>query len=153
MIHGVLLIGMAQAGLDCDSWGEIRPADPPPLYLEEDYTFYVSGGSRCGDVESCTWWVDEFNGTGGLVPESGSPVVYNAPGELESCIPISFQIFLSCSDVGTLDSVEMTLQCTAEDKEALLDEETASIAGGGCGEITVAVMLVPLLGLSRRRWR
>jgi hypothetical protein len=152
MIQGMLLLAAAaQAGRDCSSWGEISPGEPPPLYLGDSFTFHVSGGAQCGDVDTCSWWIDEFNGVGGLVPRTGSPVDYNAPGALESCIPISFQIFLSCTDGATLDSVDMTIQCTDEDKAALLAGEEPSIAGGGCGEITSALLLTPLLIIPRRR--
>lgn len=151
MIQGMLLLlSAAEAGRDCSSWGEISPAEPAPLSLREASTLYVSGGSQCGDVETCTWWLDEFNGVGGLSPSTGSPVEYNAPGSLESCIPVSFQLFLSCTDGATLDSVDLTIECSAEDKAALLDGEDASIAGGGCGEITSAFLLLPLLILPRR---
>ncbi len=154
MIHGMLLLlSAAEAARDCSSWGEISPAEPPPLYLGESYALYVSGGSQCGDVDSCSWWIDEFNGVGGIAPQSGSPVDYNAPGELESCIPVSFQLFLSCTDGATLDSVDMTIQCTAEDKEELLGSEPASLAGGGCGEITSAFLLLPMVVLPLRRRR
>ena len=154
MIHGMLLLlSTADAGRDCSFWGEISPEDPPPLYLGESYTLYVSGGPQCGDVETCSWWLDEFNGLGELSPGSGSPVSYTPPPTLESCIPVSFQLFLSCTDGTTLDSVDMTILCSEEDKEALLDGEGASIAGGGCGEIDSAFLLFPLAVLPFRRRR
>lgn len=154
MIHGMLLLlSTADAGRDCSSWGEISPEEPPPLYLGESYTLYVSGGPQCGDVETCTWWIDEFNGLGELTPTSGSPVSYTPPDVLESCIPVSFQLFLSCTDDSTLDSVDLTILCTEEDKAALLDQEGASIAGGGCGNIDAAFLLFPLAALPLRRRR
>ena len=70
---------------------------------------------------------------------------------LESCIPVSFQLFLSCTDGATLDSVDITVQCTDEEKAALLEADETSVAGGGCGEISSALLLLPLLGLRRRR--
>ncbi|MDG1478853.1 MAG: hypothetical protein P8R54_04645 [Myxococcota bacterium] len=149
----LLLLSVAEAGRDCSSWGEISPAEPPPLYTGESYTLYVSGGTQCGDIDSCSWWLDEFNGSGELTPASGSPIDFVAPGELESCIPISFQLFLSCTDGATLDSVDLTIQCTAEDKEALIGSEEASLSGGGCGEISSALLLLPVVLLPRRRRR
>lgn len=152
MIEGMLLLlSAAWAASDCSTWGEISPSEPPPLFLGDSYPLRVSGGVNCGDTATCSWWIDEFNGVGGITPQTGSPVDYNAPGELESCIPVSFQLFLSCTDGATLDSVDMTVQCTDEQKAELLDRETASIAGGGCGEITSAFLLIPLLGLPGRR--
>ena len=158
MIHAMLLllsasVGVVQAASDCSSWGEISPEEPTPLFLGESLTLRVSGGADCGDVSTCSWWLDEFNGIGGLTPQSGSPVDYNAPGALESCIPVSFQLFLSCTDGATLDSVDMTVQCTAEDKAALLAEDDASIAGGGCGKITSSLLFLPWLFLPFRRRR
>ncbi len=152
MIHGMLLLlSVAEAARDCSSWGEISPAEPPPLYIGESYTLYVSGGGQCGDIDSCSWWLDEFNGVGELMSGVGSPVDYTAPDELESCIPISFQLFLSCTDGATLDSVDLTIQCTAEDKEALLGSEEASLSGGGCGEVSRALLLLPMMLLPFRR--
>ena len=154
MIQGMLLLlSVAEAARDCSSWGEISPAEPAPLYIGESYTLYVSGGSQCGDIDSCSWWIDEFNGSGALAPASGSPVDYIAPDELESCIPVSFQLFLSCTDGATLDSVELTIQCSAEDKEALLGSEVASLSGGGCGEVSSALLLLPMVLLPLRRRR
>ena len=149
----LLLLSTADAGRDCSSWGEISPDEPPPLYLGESYTLYVSGGPQCGDVDTCSWWLDEFNGLGQLSPGSGSPVSYTPPNQLDSCIPVSFQLFLSCTDGTTLDSVDITILCSEEDKAALLEGDGASIAGGGCGEITSAFLILPLLALPMRRRR
>lgn len=138
---------------DCTSWGVISPEDPPPLFLGQSYTFYVSGGSACGDASECLWWLDEFNSVGTLSAETGSPVEYTAPDTLQNCIPVSFQMFLSCPDASAIDAVEITAQCTEEDKAALLDSSEATVAGGGCTDPSSAVVLLPLLLVPIRRRR
>ena len=130
-------------GEGCAGWGEIAPSEPPPLYLGQSFDLRVGGGSSsaCGDVDTCVWWMDEFNGVGAIAPDKGSPVAYTAPDALDDCIPVSFQVFASCADGETQDSVQITVQCTAEEKASLLGRAGSTVGGGGCGTSGAATVL------------
>jgi len=153
MIWAVLL-GIAHAddtGLSCENWGEISPSEPGVVVLTESFTFYVGGGFSCGDLDSCSWWLDEPNSVGSISPSVGSPIEFTAPDLLDECIPQSFQLFLSCEDQNTLDTVELTVECTERDKYLLLQAEGSTVGGGGCmgASTSAALLLIPLLVFRR----
>jgi len=153
-LWGLLALAASPAhAQDCAAWGTINPGpDPDALYIGETYSFFVGGGVNCGDVETCEWWLDEPNAIGELVESFGSPVSYQAPDELDGCTPVSFQLFLLCdADEPSVDAINLTVQCTAEDKDELLDAPGATVSGGGCTEPSQLLVLLPLLVIPRRK--
>lgn len=132
---------------DCSEWGTIDPGpDPDALFIEETYRFFVgAGGGACGDIESCSWSLDEANAVGDLLQTTGSPVQYQAPDTLDGCTPVSFQLLLICEGADS-DAINMTVQCTAEAKAALLSAPGSTVAGGGCTQpVDLSVVLPGML--------
>lgn len=151
----VLLATPAAHAQDCSDWGTINPGpDPDELLRGEEYLFYVAGGRSCGDVTACEWWLDEDNAIGILRETAGSPVTYVAPEADGDCTTVSFQLFLLCEDDDpSVDSINLTVQCSQEDRDNLLSQPGSTVAGGGCTEPAQLGALLPLLWLPFRRRR
>jgi len=99
----------------CATWGEITP-ESTSLVLGDSKEFFISGGDACGDVDACTWWLDENEGLGELSAESGSPVEWFSPETLEDCQQAVFRLYVECPAVdgggSQIDDAEITLNCT-----------------------------------------
>jgi hypothetical protein len=155
MWHLMMLGVPAAHAQDCAQWGTINPGpDPDSLFINETYVFYASGsqGGVCGDVSTCEWWLDEANAQGELLQSFGSPIEYLSPAELDECTAISFQLFLLCEGA-SVDAINLTVQCTSDDKADLIAAPGSTVSGGGCTTPSQLFVLLPLLWLPTRRRR
>ena len=148
-----LLWSLTARAEDCDDWGQVTPEERV-VYVGETITLYVVAGNTlaCGDVDQCTWSVDDELGT--LSATTGSPVDWTAPDTLTDCLPIALRVYVQCPGVATGAS-EIDLRCTDEELEALRASRGSTVAGGGCGTSgTSAAALLPfVLATSLRRTR
>ena len=145
---------------DCSSWGEILPEEADPLFLGQSIEMFVSGGSQgCGDVESCTWTIEDSSGESldGLSSTTGSPVEWTTPDWIEDCQELNAKVFLSCpsledpsAEVG--DSLSLVVQCSDADKNELFGARGWEIQGGGCSsDKSWALLFFPALLLRIRK--
>ena len=141
----------------CATWGEITP-ESTSLVLGDSKEFFISGGDACGDVDACTWWLDENEGLGELSAESGSPVEWFSPETLEDCQQAVFRLYVECPAVdgggSQIDDAEITLNCTEDDKSDLREQQAeTSVGGGGClsPQVVASLLFIPAFGLRRRR--
>ncbi|MCB9777184.1 MAG: hypothetical protein H6742_01305 [Alphaproteobacteria bacterium] len=168
LLLAALLSGPASADTgagDCDDWGAISP-DERAMAVGEFATFRISGGSRCGDAATCSWWTD--GGKGDFLQTSGSPVTWRAPTELEDCVTENFRMWASCTDGSTTSYADITVRCSHEQLVEVQASRNAQVSGGGCnGPVpsdgsssgasdtgaAAVFLLLPLVGLRRLRRR
>lgn len=146
---GLLASPPALASGDCDEFGQINPEERV-VYTGETATFHVAGGPSCGDVSACQWWVDDD--LGDLSSTTGSPVTWTAPEQIQDCLPQALRIYVQCADVTETGSASIDLRCTDAELDALMASRGTTVSGGGCATPSAAgLLLLPLLGIRRRR--
>ncbi len=151
-------------GDPCLDWGQITPSERT-TYVGEFVTFRVRGAAGCGrDATTCAWWADRNPNTeeayGDFLESTGSPVTYRAPTELEDCITTTYSVWVACTDGNTTNSAQVTVKCTHEQLQAVQDNRSATLTGGGCsgppsgtGTAAGLLLVVPGLSLLRRKRR
>lgn len=163
LLLAAVLAGPAAADTgagDCSTWGQITP-DQRDTAFGEFVTFRISGGPGCGDVDTCSWWSD--GNQGDFITNTGSPVSWRAPSDYADCVTLEFRVWASCTDGNTTGYSDVTVRCTHEQLAGVQESRDAVVTGGGCsgpttgstggtgGTTGAGLLLLPWLGLRRRR--